>query len=63
MVWYTNICGSGHVVELGRTKRETNEDRDEDCVEEGFQLVRVKFDRNGEGRHGTCRFGESCINI
>ena len=24
---------------------ETDEERDEDCVEEGFQLARVKFDR------------------
>ena len=27
---------------------ETDEERDEDCVEEGFQLARVKFDRDGE---------------
>ena len=28
--------------------RERDEERDEDFVKEGFQLTRVKFDRNGE---------------
>ena len=27
--------------------RETDEEYDEDCVEERFHLVRVKFDRDG----------------
>ena len=33
-----------------RQNREIDEERDEDCVEEGFRLARVKFDRDGEGR-------------
>ena len=27
--------------------RKTNEEHDEDCAEEGFQLTRVKFDVDG----------------
>ena len=30
-------------------KRETDEEHDEYCVEEGFQLTSEKFDRDGEG--------------
>ena len=29
-------------------KMETDEEHDEDCVEEGFPLARVKIDRNDE---------------
>ena len=29
--------------------KETNKKHDEDCVEERFQLARVKYDRDGEG--------------
>ena len=29
--------------------RKTDEEYDKDCVEEEFQLARVKFDRDGEG--------------
>ena len=29
--------------------RKTSEEHDEDCVEEGLKLARVKFDRDGEG--------------
>ena len=47
--WFgiSNICGdmwSNRVVQ----SRERDEERDEDFVKEGFQLTRVKFDRNGE---------------
>ena len=30
--------------------REIDEEHDEDCVEVGFQLARVKLDRDGERR-------------
>ena len=33
--------------EVGKN-RETDEEHDEDCVDEGFQLARVKFDRDGK---------------
>ena len=32
----------------GAENRETDEVRDEECVEEGFQLARVKIDRDRE---------------
>ena len=35
--------------QIGRNKRETDKEHDEDCVEDGFQLARVKFERDGEG--------------
>ena len=35
--------------ERGKTNRETDEEHDEDCVQEGFQLARVKYHRDGEG--------------
>ena len=34
--------------EVGQT-RETDEEHDEDCVEEGFQMARVKFGRESSG--------------
>ena len=37
--------------------RETNEEHDKDCVEEGFQLARAKLDRNGEGRRKALGMG------
>ena len=35
--------------------RETDKEHDDDCVEEGFQLARLKFDRDDEGG----RYGKS----
>ena len=42
----SNNCGV-RLNEVGKN-RETNEEHDEDCVDEGFQLARVKFDRDGK---------------
>ena len=47
MVWYINICGGLRSNRVGQN-RETYEEHDGDCVEEGFQLARVKFGRDGE---------------
>ena len=43
--------------------RETDEEHDEDCVEGGFQLARVKFDRDGERGRETLGMGKGSINI
>ena len=43
--------------------RETNEEHDENCVEEGFQLTRVKFERDGEGGRKALDMGNCCIII
>ena len=29
--------------------RKTEGDHDEDCIEEGFQLAKIKYDRDSEG--------------
>ena len=48
MLWYSQYLW-WRLVEWVRKNMETNEEHDEDCVEEGFQLSRVKFSRDGEG--------------
>ena len=47
------------MVEWGRTSKEIDEEHDEDSVEEGFQLARVKFDRDG----GVGKAGKSMKNM
>ena len=62
-IWFgiSNNCG---VLLNGVGKnRETDEEQDEDCVEEGFQLARGKFDRYGEGGRETVGMGYCCINL
>ena len=43
--------------------RETNEEHDEYCVEKGFNLARVKFDRDGEGGREALGMGNCSINV
>ena len=43
--------------------RETDKEHDEYCVEEGFQLARVKYDRDGEGGRGVLVVGNCSISI
>ena len=44
--------------------RETNEEHDGHCVEEGFfHTARVKFGRNGEGGRKPLDMGNCSINI
>ena len=48
-IWF-GISNTFGEVEWGRKKnRETDEDHNGYCVEEGFKLTRGKFDRDGEG--------------
>ena len=42
---------------------ETDEEHDEDCVEEGFQLTSVKLDKDGEGGREALGMGNHSINI
>ena len=42
---------------------ETDEEHDEDCVEEGFQLARVKLDKDGEGSKEALGMGNRSIKI
>ena len=64
MVWYIpNTC----VVACGWMgvgyNRETDEEHDEDCVEDGFQLASVKFDRDGEGGRKALDIGTRSVTI
>ena len=40
-----------------------NKKHKEDCVEEGFQLAGLKFDRAGEGGKKALGIGNCSINI
>ena len=67
MVWYIHYLWS-RVVESEKTmrnmmKKETNEEYDEDWVEEGFELVRLKFDRDGVGHREALDMVNCSINI
>ena len=61
-LWFglSNTC-SGTWSKGVRQNRETNEEHDQDCVKEGFQLVRVKFDKDGEGDREALGMG-NCGN-
>ena len=61
MVWYIQKLWC--VVEWGRKNRETDEEHDKNCVEEGFQLARGKFDRHGEGGREAVGMGYCSISI
>ena len=43
--------------------RETDEEHGEDCVKEGFQLARVKLDKDGEGGKEAVGMGNHSITI
>ena len=43
--------------------RETNEEHDEGCVEEEFQLARVKLGKDGEGSSEVLGVGNRSINV
>ena len=43
--------------------RETNEKHDDDCIEEGFQLARIKYDRDSEGGREALGVGNCSHNI
>ena len=46
------------MVKWGRKKnRKTDEEHDENCVKEGFQLARAKLDRDGEGSREVAGMG------
>ena len=57
-----NTCGDVWLNWVGQI-RETNEEHDENCVEGGFQLTRVKFDRDGEGGREAVGMGNCSIII
>ena len=63
-MWFviSNTCDCMRSNGVSRN-RETDEKHDEGCVKEGFQLARVKLDRNGEGGREALSMGNGSINI
>ena len=59
---YPNTYGSEWSNEI-RQNRETDEDHNKYCVEEGFQLGRVKLDRDGDWGSEAPGVGRCSINI
>ena len=55
-IWFAIISTCGGVRSNGvGQNRETNEEYDEDWVEEGLQLAKVQFDKDGAGgREALC---------
>ena len=51
------------VVEWGRTKQGDDEEHEQVCDEEGFQMARVKFGRDGEGGRKALDMWNCNINI
>ena len=47
----------------GLGKNGETDEKHEDCVEQGFQLARVKLDGNGEGDRKAPGLGNSNINV
>ena len=42
--------------------KETDEEHDENCIDEGFQLARVKSDRDGKGGRDALVMGYCSSN-
>ena len=57
----SNTCGDVWLNRVGQN-RETTEEHDDDCVE-GFQLARVKLDKDGEEGWEAQSMGNRSINI
>ena len=49
--------------EVGKNRKTDEEHDDDDSIEEGFQLVKEKFDRDGEGGREAVRMACCSINI
>ena len=61
-IWFgiSNNCGMWtNGVEKNR---ETDDEHDEHCVEEGFQLARGKFDRDGKGDRESVGMSYCSVN-
>ena len=63
-LWFgiSNTCIEVWLNDVVRN-RETTEEYDDDCVEEGFQLAMVKLDKDGEERREALVMGNRSINI
>ena len=64
-IWFglSNYCDDGVWSNGVGQNRETDEWHDEDCVEEWFELARVKFEKDDEGGREALGVGNFSINI
>ena len=63
-IWFGISITSGGVWSYEEEQNsKTEEEHDEDCIEEGFQLDSVKFDRAGERGRDALGMGNFSINI
>ena len=63
-IWFSvsNNCDSVWLNGVGQN-RESDEEHDEDCIKEGFQLARVKYDRDSEGGREALGLRNCSVNI
>ena len=63
-IWFgiSNTC-SGVSFNVVGQNRKTTEEHDGDCVEDGFQLARVKLDKDGEEGREAQGIGNRSSNI
>ena len=63
-LWFSlsNNCDSEWSNGVGQN-RETDEEHDEGCIEEGFQLARMKYDRDSEGGREALGMGNCSVII
>ena len=63
-IWFglSNNCDSVWSNRVGQN-REIDEEHDEDCIEEGFPLARIKYDRDSEGGREALVVRNCSVNI
>ena len=63
-VWFSfsNNCDSVWSDGVGKNM-ETDKEHDEDCIEKGFQLARIKYDMDSEGGRESPDMGNCGDNI
>ena len=63
-IWFdlSNNCDSVWTNGVGQNS-ETDEEHDEDCIEEGFHLATIKYDRDSEGDREALGEGNCSVNI
>ena len=64
-IWFgiSNTCGGVWLMNRGGQNWETNEEYDEDCVKEEFQLAKVKLGKDGQGSKEALGMRNHSINI
>ena len=61
-IWYGAFNNCGVRLNEVEKNKETDEEHDEDCIDEGFQLARVKFDKDGKGGRDALVMGYCSSN-